>query len=453
MLTSQPPDLDTCSAPPLPKPSIPVTGAARSITTRISTNFAWSAVSEATGKGLFFLTCIVLARRLGPSNFGLFTLAQTTIYSFWLLADLGIVNYGIREIARRRGHEREIINQLYTMRVVAGLLVFVIFVGFLFCRPMLPNKRLAFLDCGLYLLTYAFYTDWIFKGLERFKFLAFGSLISSSWFLVGTLILVKGPGSLTTAALLWSTSFLLGGLSLLFVLHHVVGIRFRLIIDWKIWWTHLKESLFFSTSSGLLVLYQYLPLLLVSRYFSSFDMGIFAAAYRIILTSNAALALINLSAYPVLSDIHSKSPAAFKNVFRKYVMIFTVLAVCVGLGGELYGSKVFLTVFGLQYTKAVPLFKILLWLIPLFLLKSSYGLALFSSGMQKFHNIAALVGVGSLLGIAVIVMPASSVAGASRVVVIADIAMMCALAGIFYYGRKAMMVTRSVLWSVGRGDK
>ncbi len=453
MLTSRPPDLDTYSGPPLTKPSISVSGAARSITARMSTNFAWSALSEATGKGLFFLTFIHLARRLGPANFGLFTLAQTTIYYFWLLADLGIVNYGIREIARRRGHEREIINQLFTMRVVAGLLVFAIFAGLLFCRPMLPNKRLAFLGCGLYLLTYAFYTDWIFKGLERFKFLAFGSLISSCWFLMGSLILVKGPRGLTTAALLWSTSFLLGSLSLLLVLHYVVGIRFRPIIDWKIWWTHLKESLSFSISSGLLVLYQYLPLLLVSRYFSSFDMGVFAAAYRIVLTANAALALIVLSAYPVLSDIHCKSPTAFRRVFRKYIIIFSTLAVCMGLGGEFYGSKVILTLFGVQYTTAVQLFKILVWLIPLYLLKSSYGLALFSSGMQKFHNIAALLGVGALLGIAVTVVPMSNVAGASRVIVIADISMMCAMAGIFYCGRKAMTMTRNVLWSLGSGDK
>jgi len=61
----------------------------KSIVRRVASNFGWLIVSQAVGKGIFFITNIYLARTLGVEHFGLFTLAQTITFYLWLAVDLG----------------------------------------------------------------------------------------------------------------------------------------------------------------------------------------------------------------------------------------------------------------------------------------------------------------------------------------------------------------------------
>ena len=79
-------------------------------------------------------------------------------------------------------------------------------------------KKLTFAGCGLYILTYAFYADWILKGLEKFQYLAVGNFVCSLTFLVSILLLVKSGNNVGLAAFLWSFSFLMAGISIFFVL-------------------------------------------------------------------------------------------------------------------------------------------------------------------------------------------------------------------------------------------
>ena len=85
----------------------------KSIAQRVASNFGWLIVSQAVGKGIFFITNIYLARTLGVENFGLFTLAQTITFYLWLAVDLGTSMYGIREIAKNKEHAEDIINPLF----------------------------------------------------------------------------------------------------------------------------------------------------------------------------------------------------------------------------------------------------------------------------------------------------------------------------------------------------
>ena len=184
----------------------------RSISLRITSNFGWSIVSEAVGKGVFFVTNIYLARTLGVSNFGLFTLAQTLTLYFWLAVDLGTSMYGIREIAKYKNGAEEIINSLLTLRITMSLIVFAIYTVFLFFFDMPVMKKLVFAGAGLYLITYSFYTDWVLKGLEKFRYIAFGSFVSSAIFFGGAVYLVRSCEDVVLASFVWDISYFFGSL-------------------------------------------------------------------------------------------------------------------------------------------------------------------------------------------------------------------------------------------------
>jgi hypothetical protein len=83
-----------------------------STTKRVASNFLWSIVSEAIAKCVFFLTTIYLARNLGVSNFGLFTLAQTITLYFWLAVDMGT---NMSERGGRSQDKEEVMRRLRAM--------------------------------------------------------------------------------------------------------------------------------------------------------------------------------------------------------------------------------------------------------------------------------------------------------------------------------------------------
>jgi len=242
---------------------------------RVAGNFTWMMLSEAIGKGVFFVTNIYLARTLGVEDFGLFTIAQTVIYFLWVVVDLGTNMYGIREIAKHKGDSTETINSLLSLRISSGVLIFLIYSLVVLLSGMTAGNRYVFLGSGLYLITYSFFTDWVFKGLERFSFLAFGCVLSSVLFLVGTFLFVKSGDDVAYAAFIWSLSYLVGSTSLIYFLYSKLGFRFRPNFNLRVWLGHFRESFYFIVSGSLMGAYKFFPILLLSFFLLTMRLGSF----------------------------------------------------------------------------------------------------------------------------------------------------------------------------------
>jgi len=399
----------------------------KSITQRVASNFGWSIVSEAIGKGVFFITNIYLARTLGVENFGLFTLAQTITFYFWLAVDLGTNMYGIREIAKDKENSEETINPLLTLRITAGFIVFSLYVISLFILGMPAIKRLTFAGCGLYLLTYAFYSDWVLKGIEKFKYIAFGSFVSSIAFLVGTIYLVRTNNDVTIASFIWSSSYLLGSISLLYFLYRKLGIKYRPSFNFKIWVSHIKESIYFTISGSLMVIYQYLPILLLSIFFTNYEVGIFSAPYRIIITVCSAGFLLPMAFYPVFSELYEKDKVRFlrnQKIFRRFMIAVGLIVATLGI---IFSEKVIILLFGTQYISSVPVFQIILLLVPLYFLRYTYGTLLLATGYQRHHNIATFSGLAGMVFNGLLLIPWKGLFGAAMALLAAEVIMVSSM--------------------------
>ncbi len=365
----------------------------RSVTKRVASNFGWSMISEVVGKGVFFFTNIYLARTLGVESFGLFILAQTITFYFWLAVDLGTNMYGIREIAKDKANAGGVINQLLTMRITAGFLVFIVYMLSLFLIDMPFSKKLPFIGCGFYLLTYAFYSDWIFKGLEKFNYIAFGSVVSSVAFLIGTIYLVKDNEGVVAASFVWALSYLLGSLSLLYFLYRKLGIKYRPSFELKEWLSHLKESIYFTISGSLMVFFQSLPILLLSIFFTSYEVGLFSAPYRIIITLCGAGFLLPMAIYPLFSELYQRDKSEFNTTHRKFRRIMLATGVFGAIVGTLFSAQIIGILLGSQYSESIIVFRILVWLLPLYFLRFTYGSILGATGNQKFYTPVAIVAI------------------------------------------------------------
>ncbi len=399
----------------------------KSIAQRVASNFGWSVVSEGIGKGVSFITNIYLARTLGVENFGLFTLAQTITFYLWLAVDLGTSMYGIREIAKNKEHAEDIINPLFTLRITAGLVVFSIYVSSLFFFNMPMTNKLTFAGCGLYFLTYAFYSDWVFKGLEKFKYMAFGSFIFSMVFLMGTIYLVKGSSDVISASFVWSISYFFGSTSLLYFLYRKLSIKYKPCFNFKIFFLHLRESIYFMISGSLMLIYHYLPILFLSVFFTNHEVGLFAAPFRVVLTIGSAGFLLPSAFYPVLAEIYLNNTENFKITHKSLQIVMVTLGVSIAIVGAILGENIIIKLFGSEYVSSTRVFKIIIWLIPLYFIRYSFGSVILATGFQRWHNLATFTGVVFMVISSSLLIPKFNLIGASLSLLIAETALVLSM--------------------------
>jgi O-antigen/teichoic acid export membrane protein len=402
------------------------------LATRITANFIWAVAGEATAKGVFFAANIYLARVLGVSNFGIFALAQATTTYIWLAADIGIRMYGVREVSKNKEDLEELISSLLTIRIISGTFFFCLYTIIFISIDMPVEEKLAFIGCGIYLLTYSFYIDWIFRGLEKFQYIAIGSFVYSGLFMGGVLMLVRSSDDLVRATFVWSLSFICGSASLFYFLYKVCRIKFRPSFGIRKWFGHLRESIYFSLSSGFLAVTQYIPILLLGIFFESRQVGLFSAPYRLISMVQGGGFMVTMAFYPVFSELFVKDRAKFDKTHRNYQKIMLFCGIPVLLVGILFSKNIMSLLFGYQYIGASRTLQVLSFLVPLYFVRSTFGIALFASGLQRLYNVATFLGAISTGALGLYLIPRYSLLGGALTLLLAETVMMGSMGYMHY---------------------
>lgn len=369
-----------------------------SILKRVIRNFSWTVVSEIALKGAIFTSNIYLARTLGVENFGLFTLVQTGVFYVWLSVDLGSSMYGIKEVSRQRRDPVKIIGELFAMRIMASIIIYISYVIVVLLLPYLELKtRLVSLAAGFYLITYAFYSDWVLKGLEEFRYVAIGNIITSTVLLVGLFILVNSPESIVYAAAIWSLSYIFGAFFLWVFLRRILGDKIKLYFLPDRWWYHLRSSFAFSLTGSIGMVYQYLPLALLGMLYGKYYVGIFSAPYKLVFSITTVGFFISMAFYPVLAQKHATNLFEYLKICRNLQYIMLSIGIAAGASIFLIDNIFLEIIYGSQYHDSATVFSILIVLIPLYFIRYSYGIPLSASGNQAYVSLSVLFSLIAML--------------------------------------------------------
>lgn len=134
------------------------------------TNFIYNALYQIFSIVVPIILAPYLSRKLGVNGTGVYSYTYSIVYYFMLFIMLGVNNYGSRVIAKCRD-DKPTMNrkfcEIYAVQLFLGILVSLIYVGFLFLGP--SEYRTMFLIQGLFVLSAALDINWFFYGLEDFK--------------------------------------------------------------------------------------------------------------------------------------------------------------------------------------------------------------------------------------------------------------------------------------------
>jgi O-antigen/teichoic acid export membrane protein len=400
----------------------------RFVGTREISNLFWLAVGDGSGKLGFFIANLYLARVLHPTNYGLLVVGQSLIYYAWQASDLGTTLYGIREVACSHQEPAECAGSLLALRIVAGATGSLICLLAVAIWPLPGTTKMIFLGACWYLFTRALYPDFVYKGLERFRALAFGSIGSGLAFAVLAVTLIHGPGQAALATLLWSFSWCTGAIVLLVYLRTRAHIRLRLSFHPRDWLPHLRQSVHFAYTGILTLIYDTLPILLIGALLGAAKLGLFSAVYRLLITLAGVSSMLAMAVYPVLSNRYANDILKFRSTHRRFRNVMLTGGVLAAALGVIFAKLIVLLLLGSQYSSAAPTFRILALDLICYSGRFIYGTALGASGHQKYYTITSLVGLAVLAGTFIPAAESLGLQGAALSVVLADAAVGSGLA-------------------------
>ena len=135
-----------------------------------------------------------------------------------------------------------------------------------------------------------------------------------------------------------------------------------------------------------MVVLQFLPVVLLGIYFTTYEVGIFSAPYRIVTTFTTVGALLTTASFPVLSDLYVKDKKQISVVTWRLILTMMALGVPLAIILSIYAKAIIALLLGENYKESISVFAILIWLLPLRFLRNIYGKVLLAVNLHR-HNV------------------------------------------------------------------
>lgn len=166
----------------------------------IRKNYLYSLILTVFNSIFPLLTAPYLSRALGASTIGEASYVLSTVTWFTGMATFGINNYGVREIAKKKNDiagRKIVFSELIILNSITVLIAFIIYIICIFNIATMREHVILFIINGVSLITSIFTIDWLYQGLEKYKYITSRNIVIKILSLVLIYLLVKEPSDIS----------------------------------------------------------------------------------------------------------------------------------------------------------------------------------------------------------------------------------------------------------------
>lgn len=320
----------------------------------VKSNFVMNAILAAAGFLFPLITFPYVSRVLLPVGTGKVALATSAITYFTMFAQLGIPTYGLRACARVRDDREKLSRTVHELLginlAMAGISYGLLFAALLVI-PKLAEERLLYIIMSVSLLLNAAGMEWLYKGLEQYRYITVRSIAFKLAALAAVFLLIHEE----------KDYILYGGISIfaasasniLNLVHARKYIDLRRPRDCN-WRQHLKPVLVFFAMACAATIYTNLDTLMLGFMTGDADVGYYNAAVKIkgvlvsVVTALGTVLLPRASWY-----IEQGKKEAFRRMTQKAIRFVLLCAAGVSLYFILFAEEGILLLSGDAYMESI----------------------------------------------------------------------------------------------------
>lgn len=390
---------------------------------RLVKNTGYLTIGNQIGNLLQFLFFLYFARQFGDKIVGQYSFAFSFTYVVYILADLGLSAYLIREVARDRSEDRQIFARCLVVRLVA-LAVFTLLAvaSVLFIFNNFPKETIQIiLLLGLYHIFFSVADVFLaeFKGHDRMGLVALQNIFVR--FVVsgaGILLIMLGFDFLTvlTCFPIGSFIYLMVCIQLSFHYYKKIYLQFRSL--------HLK-SLFvtilpFAFTIFFVEVLYHLDVLMLRFFQDDQAVGIFSAANKIIIAFLGVNIFVHTALLPTFSRLFVDSQSKLIDVSRQSLRLLLLATLPISIGLFALSERLIVFLFSDTFIHSGGVLKILSWTIALSFAASTYSVLLTAINRQTQKVIVVGICLALNFFLNLILIPKLSYTGAATAKLITE---------------------------------
>ena len=324
----------------------------------IKRNLVYNVIYHVLLNLLPLITAPYISRTLGATTIGIYSYTNSVAYYFLLFAMLGISNHGNRCVAAARDNKSDlnkVFSSIFLLQMTTFGIAIVAYIGYIIFFEV-ENSVIAILQL-LYVASGLFDINWLFFGLEKFKFTVTRNVIIKLVSVVCIFIFVQTANDLWKYTLIMSAGVFLSQLFL---------------------WTYVRKFVSFTRVSFSVIIsnikpifYMFIPVLSYSIYkvmdkimlgnMATYEqVGFFQSSDKIINIPMGIITALGTVMLPRMSNIIAKGDTEKTQEYIRISLKFVTI-LCSAIAFGLMGiSPVFTPIYlGSDFAECAPIITLL----------------------------------------------------------------------------------------------
>lgn len=351
---------------------------------RFATNYVIQLVGRALTMVFGLVTIGVLTRALSTAEFGDYTTGLTFLQFFGVIVDFGLTLTLIVMVSEKDADQKRIVGNLFSMRLVSGMIVFGLAPVAVLALPYSSSVRdvvlvgalgyllmsEATLLVGVFQRHAAMWRSALAETLNRAVLLALVFAVTSMGFGLQAVIVAT-----VIANLVWLVATV--WLARPFV---SVSLRF----DWDVWKEVVRRSWPIALSIAFNLIYLKGDILFLSLFRPSTDVAVYGVAYKVldVLTALPVM-FMGLLLPQLVADWSEGSHDRFRAHLSRAFDLFAVVTIPLVVGTQAVGTELVTLIAGDAYATSGPLLQFLILALVAVFFSTLYGHAVVAVNKQR----------------------------------------------------------------------
>lgn len=386
---------------------------------KIVSNVTWSLGGKIVNMASALFVGILVARYLGPENYGLMNYVISYVAIFSVFATFGLDNIEIRELSRQGDNKDILMGTFFSLRIMFAVIAYlgivvslILFKTDAFTSAMILAYGLTlFTGTGNILRNY-------FTSIVRNKYIVKSEIFRT---FIGAvvkilLLLLKAPLQYFIYAQIFDTVLVASGYY--FSYKSVAGSVRLWKFDRSIVGFILKESFPLVLSGAAVIVYQRIDQVLIGNMLDKAEVGYFATAGKFVDLIVFLPTVLVQTVTPMLVRAKEDSPKSYEAKKKAFVSITTWTAIIISFFVSLSAYWLIMYTYGSQYALAIPVLQIMAFKAIGMALSSSGGQIIIIERIQKWAFIRNIMGCVLCVVLNYLLIPKYGIIGSAAVTIV-----------------------------------
>lgn len=381
---------------------------------KVVKNVCWAVIGKVVNILCGLLVGVLVARYLGPDQFGLMSYVISYVTLFSVFASFGLDNIEIRELSKKNSNKETVLGTAFGVRLIFAVLA----MGLIFLTLMRFES-----DSATFTLVMVYSLSLIFSALNVIRNY-FTSIVLNEYVvkteisrtLIGAgikILLLFNRCSLVWFVVASTFDFVLIGGGYLYSYRKKVGP----VLAWRVRAATarmlIRESFPLLLSGTAVIIYQKINEVMIRNMMDNASVGQFSVASKITELAIFVPMVIAQTVTPLLVRTRQEDPVRYQLKRQQFMDWMVWSGFAMALAMSLLAFPVIRLLYGEKYLSAIPVLQIMAWKTVFMALFGASGQLIVIENLQRYAVVRNIVGCVVCVGLNFLLIPVWGIIGSA----------------------------------------